>query len=212
MAAVATTLQPYEFDEFLVWAFERGAAGRIGEREAARMFVALEDPEARMRFAAGMLVGVAAGAHQRLKEEIAATVSLVEEAVNWILEGYGTVYDPVLFGRLLAALRAAPGTAQQARALEAVALELRVRHPATTEALNALAEAIPVLEALADRLREPHVLRLVVGAIATELGDVIGDVSTEMASLTGRPQQQGEVGGRLIGRFAMEVALFCVGM
>jgi hypothetical protein len=212
VAAVATTLQPYELDEFLVWAVARGAAGRVNERDVARMLVALESPEARMRFAAGMLVGVAAGAHERLKEEINSTVQLVEEAVNWILAGYATVYDPVLFKRLLAALNAAPGTQQQARALEAVAVELRVRHPAVTEALNGLAEAIPLLEELAARLREPHVLRLVVGAIASEFGDVIGDVSADMASLTGRPQQQGELGGRLVGRFVMEVALFRVGI
>jgi hypothetical protein len=211
MGAV-TAPPPYELEEFLVWAFAQGLAGRANSAATTRLLVALEPSEAQTRFAAGLLFGVPAGAYQRLQAEVVETVHLIEGATNWLLTTYAAVYDPVLIARLVRAVATAPSTPARAAALDAIALELRVRHPAVSQAVSCLSETLPALEMIASRLREPDVVRQVVGAIASDLGDVLGDIAGELTASIGDPRRQGEIGGRLVGRFTMEVGLLCVGL
>jgi hypothetical protein len=210
-AATASPLQPYEFDEFLVWAIRRGVSGRVRQEDLERWAHSLEEARALGEFAAGLLVGAAEGAHERLKETVTDTLDLIKEGMNWVIEGYSTVYDPVLLKALLRAVFTAGGALQQAQAMTNLAMELRVRHPALTVALETLAELLPQLEAFAAWLKEPQAMRQVLGAILQDLGDLLGDAWTGMASLTGKPRAQGDAAGRVLGSFSMDVALYLVG-
>lgn len=208
MPVLQAELQPYEFDEFVVWAFRRGLRGRIVESDLDALVKSLEPWAAKQAFAKGLLSGAAAGAHARLKEEIDGTLALVEGAMNWTLEGYTTVYDPALLLRGLVALAATPGTPDFTEAVTKFGAELRIRHPALSGALEALAEAVLVLEALADWLQQPGAMRQILGGLAEEFGDLLGTFWGDVASLTGKPRDQGDKLGQAIGRVTMEIALF----
>lgn len=205
-------LQPYDFDDFLVWSFHRGLAGRVSVVTWWRVASALDRPGAKGEFAAGMLVGTAQGARRRLEDEISDTLALVVEAVNWLLEAYTVVYDPVVLKDLLAATLGAVEPAERTRALSTLAATIHERHPATSGAIDALAEAVPALDALADWLGQPDALRKVLGALVREGGDVLADAWNEIVANIGKPGQQGELAGLIVGGFAMEVALIVTGL
>lgn len=204
-------IQPYDFDDFLVWSFERGFAGRLSAATVRHITTLLNRPGAKEEFAAGMLSGVVEGARARLHDEIRDTLALVTEAVNWLMEAYTVVYDPVVLGNLLTGtLLAEP--ADRSTALSKLAAALHDRHPATSGAIDALAETIPALDALAEWLGRPEALRQVLGVLARESADMLGDAWSELVANAGRPRIQGELAGRLVGTFAMELALILVGL
>lgn len=206
MPATQVELSPFELDEYLLWEFRRGLGGRDAVWDAVSR--ALDEPGARRAFTTGMLKGASTGAYERLDEEIAGTLELVQSSINWTLEGYTTLYDPVLLLRGLLAWGATPGTPEFEEAVATFGAEFRIRHPALSGAVEALAEATTALRALADWLKQPNALREVLGAVASDFGDLIGDFWDEVASRRGQPSAQGEVVGDAIGRVCMEVALF----
>lgn len=208
MPALQVNLQPYEFDEYLIWAFRRGLHGRFAESEWDAVVRSLESRAAKTDFAKGLLLGASAGARIRLNEEIDGTLELVQGAMNWTLEGYTTLFDPALLLRGLLAWGATPGTPEFKDSVADFGTELRIRHPALSAALDALAEAVPTLRALADWLQQPDAMRQVLGALAEDFGDLLGDFWGEVVSLTKKPQALGDKVGNDIGRLCAEIALF----
>ena len=136
---------------------------------------------------------------------------LLTAVMNWTLEAYTTVYDPQILLQLIRTWTTGPDTPTRTKALLDMADLYRERHPAGSAALRTLSEVLPLLDALADWLRQPQAIRQILMAIARTLGDVLGDAWNGIRSLTGKPEAQGFAVGDILGRVTMELALFLLG-
>ncbi len=204
-------LAPYDLDERIVWAFRRGLGGRFDPKDLDKIASSLSTTAAKQAFVRGAGKGAYEGASTTLRDVVRDTAELLEGAMNYVLEAYTTVYDPKMLKEILYFYMAAPDTASQKAALIRFADAYKEHHPAGSQAIFAIARAIPVLEGLAKWLAVPGNLFKVVMALAHHLGDQLGDQWEAIRNLTGKPEQQGFAMGRVVGDTTMTVALFILG-
>lgn len=211
MAVDPVELMPYEPEERIVWAFRRGVQGRVSETDIGRFVDSLDEFESKVEFLQGAAAGAYHGARTTIKSAIEAMGDLISAAMNWTLEAYTTIYDPAVLKALARAWFVAPSSEARRKAVVAFAEVYRTHHPAGYAVLMTMAEVIPLLDALADWLRQPGTVAQVMVALGQSLGDLLGDTWARISGLTGQPEKQGFAIGEILGQAMMELALLVLG-
>jgi hypothetical protein len=206
-----SAIAPYDLDERIVWAFQRGIQGRFDPADVRTVGVTLSTGRARTAFAAGVAQGMFEGARRTLRDAVESMGQLLQAAMNWTLEAYATVYDVDLVAKLVRVWVRAPGSPAGQRAILSVADYYRENRPAGYQALIALSEAVPALEAFAQWLKKPGAGAKLLAAMTEDLGTAIGDEWTRIRAHVADPGRLGEALGMTLGVVAMEIALLVMG-
>jgi hypothetical protein len=203
---------PFELDARVAWAFRRGVGDRWTRSDLAALTESLSDPSRAAGFAAGLTAGTVVGARDAVEEYVRSTLDLLVGVSNWTVEAFATVYDPELFGPMLKVYASAPNTVERVRALQGFADLYRAQHPAGADALQTLAETLPVLDKIVEWLQGPGAVAQVLVAAARSLGDLLGSELGALRELIGNPHALGREVGYLIGQIVVQLAQFVLGI
>jgi hypothetical protein len=203
-------LAPYDWEDFVVWAFFRSV--RIDfSVDAAAIEKSLANADAKGAFALGLFEGIYEGGKEAVEQYAKDTTDLLLGVINYTLVFYTTVYDARLFAPMLEVLRSDPSSPQRQQALADLAELYRIEHPAASEALRALATADACIRDLLAALQQRAFQRKMLESLLGEMGEALTDAWQRIRNLTGQPEKQGEAVGKAVGDFVMQVALFFLG-